>query len=455
MYKHMAPEPERRLPRGWKLFGLLVLFFACVVFGALFVDAFVTNRSPRDIVDSLFVPTPQAVFHKDRIAVLLLGVDYNYDEKDQPFSANARTDTIMAVSLNFPTAAQPRGSIGVLSVPRDMDVVFPNGHEDRINAAYALGDNPINAAHRSEKTVASFLGIGGFDRFVTLRINAAKEVVDAIGGIDVVPDETMNYDDSWGHVHIHFVGGKRYHMNGEQAISYSRFRHDECGDPCRIKRQQQVMRIVLNKLESNKMNDLVHITDFIGIMRRNVYTDIGNNEALSIAFAMKNVDLKAVRTTQVPYVFDKDLACCGNVIVADEVAKAQLVKHIFLDPILPPVAPSAAAVAAAAGTPRTIHLDVRNGSGVPGMGHRLAAALQKAGFVVDKVGNADSYDHLSTELRVHATPAIGETVRKALPVRTATVTPDPFPAGTHGVDVTIIVGRDYAALPEREASAVK
>ena len=66
----------------------------------------------------------------------------------------------------------------------------------------------------------------------------------------------MNYDDNWGHLHIHFMGGKKYHMNGEQAVSYMRFRHDACSDPCRIKRQQQVVRIMIAKLKNDKFNDV-------------------------------------------------------------------------------------------------------------------------------------------------------------------------------------------------------
>ena len=362
----------------------------------------------------------------------------------------------MAVALNFPTKTSPRGSINILSVPRDMDYVFPSGHEDRINAAYSYGSNPVDAAQRSEAAVASFLGIPKFDRFIVLRINAAKELIDAIGGIDVVPDETMNYDDTWGHLHIHFKQGVKYHMNGDQAVSYSRFRHDECSDPCRIKRQQQVMRIVLKKLSDDKLNDVLHINQLIGVIRRNVVTDISDGEALSIANAMRDVDLKSVHADQVPFVGDKNLACCGDVIVPDETKKVAIVKKFFVDPPVPQMLPSAQAVAA---VPKTsIHIQVLNGSGVRGMARKLASQLQKQGFVIDKVGDAPSSDHEATEVHVFSrTPLAGEIVLAALPLKTAVVVPESYegtPAASGNVsDVTIIVGRDFA--PQREASAVR
>jgi LCP family protein required for cell wall assembly len=438
--------------------GLIVGVFA----GLVVTQAIVQHRSPTDVVAADVAPfiiePPQAHFHKDRIALLLLGIDYNYNDKDEEYSADARSDTIMAMSLNFPTPQNPQGSISILSVPRDTDVVLPSGREDKINAAYADGGNNVyDDARYSEKVVADFLGIPRFDRFITLRINATKELIDAIGGIDVTPDETMNYDDNWGHLHIHFTGGKLYHMNGEQAVSYSRFRHDACSDPCRIKRQQQVIRIVAAKLKNDKFNDLLHINQLIGVIRRNTYTDVSDREALSLAMAFQHVDLSKLKTEQVPYVADKELSCCGDVLIADDTAKDALVKKLFLEPLAPSVPPDARAVAAI--DPATVRVDVLNGTGIAGMGAKMAGALRGLGFRVDGVGNAAKFDYDATEIHVHsaAAPLAGERVRQALALKSAVVQPDPLPASgaAPASDVTVIVGRDYSASPQHEASAVK
>jgi LCP family protein required for cell wall assembly len=430
------------------------LLVVAILLSSVIVTSIVQKRSPADLFGGLFMEAPQQHFNKDRIALLMLGIDYNYDDKGMPYSANARTDTIMALSINFPTRDNPHGSVGILSVPRDMDYVFPGGHEDKINAAYAFGNNSVNASHRSERAVADLLGIPKFDRFVTLRINAAKELIDAIGGIDVVADETMDYDDHWGHLSIHFVGKKLYHMNGEQAVSYSRFRHDECGDPCRIKRQQQVMRIALKKLADEKFNDLLHINELIAVIRRNVVTDISDREALSIAYAMRDLDLKTVKAEQVPFSGDKDLRCCGNVIIADDVKKSALVHRLFLDSLVPAASPDARAIAAQA--PATIHVDVRNGSGVTGVAHRLAEDLKKQGFVVDRIGDAPTTNRVATEVHVsEASTLAGRRVLLAIPMKTAVIVSDPSGPGVAArTSVTIVVGRDFSS-PQREASAVK
>jgi len=454
----MAPRNPRRasvlgsfLKRAVIAVALVVGVFA----GVVATQSVVQHRAPVDVMGGYVIPSPQSLFHRDRVALLLLGIDYDYNAKDEEYSANARTDTIKAVALDLPSAANPDGSISILSVPRDTDVVFPSGREDKINSAYGgFNGNAAAAAHSSERTVASFLGVPGFDRYVTLRIDATKDLIDAIGGIDVVPDETMNYDDSWGHLHIHFIGGKKYHMDGDQAVSYSRFRHDACSDPCRIKRQDQVIRLTIAKLKNDKFNDLMHVNKLIDIVRRNVYTDLSQQEMLSLAWAFQHVNLAKIDTQQVPYVADKVLSCCGDVLIADDAAKNALVKKMFLSPPEPAAGVDAQAVAAI--NPSDIRIDVRNGSGISGQGAKLADALRRQGFVIAGVANADSFSYDATEIHVHsaATPLAGERVRTALALKTATVAPDATPSAAS--DVTVIVGRDFAAAAtQKEASAAQ
>lgn len=426
--------------------------------GGVAMQSVVQQRSPSDVVISdvrmPFVPSPQELFEKDRVSLLLLGIDYDYNNKDEEMSSNARTDTIKTVALNLPTRENPAGSISILSVPRDMAAIMPDGTENKVNAGYGgFNGNWEMAAHHSELVVGRFLGLPGFDRFITLRINATKSLVDAIGGIDVTPDETMNYDDNWGHLHIHFIGGKQIHMNGEQAVSYSRFRHDECSDPCRIKRQDQVIKITVAKLKNDKFNDLLHITQLIDVVRKNVYTNLSQKEMLSLAWAFQHVELSKIDMQQVPFVGDKTLACCGDVIIADDAGKRALVQKMFLDPLLPAVPPDARAVAAV--KPESIHVDVENGSGVSGEGAALAALLRKQGFVIASVENAARFGYDSTEIHVHSnqTPLAGERVRTALALPTATVQPDARPSTS---DVTVIVGLDYAATNSlKQASTAK
>jgi hypothetical protein len=86
----------------------------------------------------------------------------------------------------------------------------------------------------------------------------------------------------------------------------------------------------------------------------------------------------------------------------------------------------------------------------------MAAQLRKIGFLIASVGNADSFSYPATEIHVHstATPLAGERIRAALAMKTATVQPDATSNPAFASDVTVIVGRDYAAgVPQDQASA--
>jgi LCP family protein required for cell wall assembly len=410
------------------------LFVAAVGIGTFFARS-LTPKAPAIVTQivrtaaTFTIPTPQAVFRKDRLLVLLLGIDYDYDSKGMPFSSHSRSDTIMVAALDLNAR-----HIQLLSIPRDMQATI-DGRDQKINAAYASG-----GITKADAVIGSWLGLPEdssgryFDRYMVLRIAATKDLVDAIGGVDVVPDETMNYDDNWGHLHIHFVGGKVTHMDGEQAVSYMRFRQDSCSDPCRIKRQQQVIRIVLSKLEKDKLNDIAHLGALIDVTRRDVMTNFKPQELLSLANAYADFNLAGLRATQVPFTGDRVTAYAGDMLIPDEAQRTKLVADLLNPP---------ADIDSAPLDPSTIRVRVENGSGVPGLASTLAAALQKQGFVIAGVTKADS-SYPTTVIRLSATapPRIGKALKAQLKIADARVLADE--TAPIDQDVTIIVGEDYA-----------
>ena len=440
MGKHLAGSASRARGPGLGRSVLVALFLGLLLvggFGAF--QAARTHRTWLQVVEAPFIPAPQDLFGKSRIYVLVMGVDYDYDQHDYEYSKKSRSDTIMAATLDFPST-----TLSELSVPRDMGVVLPSGHLAKINQAMSDG-GPAEA----EAVIAKFLQIPGFDRYVVLRINAAKQLIDAIGGIDVPVKEQMDYDDSWGHLHIHFKPGV-YHMNGEQAVSYGRFRHDSCGDPCRIERQQQVMRIMLAKLKANKLNDLAHINNLIDVFNHNVESNLTAQEKLSLASAYAGLDMRRVKTAQVPYVDTRDTVYGGNVLIADEGAKRDLVNKLMVAALGPPDRGTLAAIA-----PSSLSVDVENGSGRPGSAKRIAARLKSAGFVIAKVGNAPGSDYVKTEIHAHTSKNFaGEKVRSAMHADQLEVVADSVVSPASLSDVTVIIGKDLA-LPQEQASATR
>jgi LCP family protein required for cell wall assembly len=391
-------------------------------------------------VQQFFVPDPRKLFGKDHVRVLLVGLDYDYDAKDQETSKQSRSDIIMAINLDL-----AKGRVSELSVPRDMVATLPDGKPGKINAAQSEG-----GIRESQAVVARWLGIPGFDRYVVLRIDTAKDLVNAIGGVDVDiknsralkgtgPNGPIDYDDHWGHLAIHLKPGPQ-HLDGENAVAYARFRHDWCSDPCRILRQQQLIHAVVDKLEHDRFNTLTHIQSLLAVVNKDVETNITAREQLSTAVAYAQLKPQDIATAQVPYTSTVQLADYGDSLVADEGAKKRLVDALLSSP------QDVMTGAAAAPRPGEIRIRVENGTHVTGLAGRIAADLRRRGFVISDVADAGSHDVAATQIhgRNDSAPAL-EVVRRALgsglPVTAAVAD---APATTEPGSVVIVLGQDIA-----------
>jgi polyisoprenyl-teichoic acid--peptidoglycan teichoic acid transferase len=396
----------------------------------------------------IIVESPQSAFGKDRIYVMLLGIDFNYDEKGMPYSKGARSDTIMVAGLDFPSK-----SMKLVSILRDTEAMV-NGHDTKINEAYSDGGVKL-----ADQVIGDFMSVpknergSSFDRYIIVNSNGVKDFVDAIGGIDVPVTEKMDYDDNWGHLHIHFKPGL-VHMNGYNAMAYSRFRHDACSDPCRTKRQQQIIHLTMAKLKSDKFNDLTHIGALIAALNKNIMTNLTFDEEKSLAWSFKDANLADLgRADTIPYVDTKDTRWGGQVAIPDERVKAKLVRDLLgtYGNVTPPPAAVLQAV-----KPSTIHLVVQNGSGISGLAGQAAAKLKKLGYIVDSVTNADAFSYDVSEIRPASKALnVGERVRLDLGVPAAPITPatDSTP-GPKSI-VTVIVGKDFAEALATGAPAAK
>jgi polyisoprenyl-teichoic acid--peptidoglycan teichoic acid transferase len=441
----------------WRRIAVVAGLIAIGVASTLAGYAVLKHRNPVVALTQIFVPSPLQTFAKPNLLVLVEGLDYDYTPQDEEYSTNSRSDALWAVNLDFVNKR-----IFQLSIPRDMIATMPNGSQAKINQAQSEG-----GVTEAKKVVTQWLGIRGFDRYVILRIDATKKFVDALGGIDVIvkssdcfryktncAGETLDYDDTWGHLHIHLKEGLQ-HLNGEQAMAYMRFRHDWCSDPCRIMRQQQVLHAMSAKLKGSQMNTLMNLPRLLAVFRRYVQTDFTDSELLSIASYYQGIPDSAIVTSQVPYTEDVDLPGYGDSLVPDEQARAHLVATMLVAPPVPEPSPDAMALAAIA--PQTLRVDVENGSGVRGAAHHVATILRKAGFTIGDVGDAARSDYATTEIHEHSSVTFaGAKVQAALGGEKATVIADPLPSSSPDAaasasvtsDVTVIVGGDLARLSE-------
>ena len=124
---------RRRLwlrPYAARRSGLLLLGSGSALAGF----AIFTHQNPIQAIAETFVPTPEQVFGKSNLLILVEGIDYDYTANDVEFSTNSRSDMIKAVNLDFGDK-----NVYALSVLRDMLATYPNGSQKKINQAQSDG----------------------------------------------------------------------------------------------------------------------------------------------------------------------------------------------------------------------------------------------------------------------------------------------------------------------------
>lgn len=364
---------------------------------------------PEQAVDFWLRPEDYAFGRRNRINVLCMGVDYNYTSDGMPFSKSARSDTMMLLSLD-----RKSKSVSVLSIPRDLLVPIPGYGQDKINAAYALG-----GAALARKTVSELLGVP-VDYCVSVRVQAASQVVDGLGGLMVDVEKDMNYDDSWGHLHIHFKKG-RQRLNGKQVVEYCRFRHDEEGDLGRIRRQQQVIAALTGQLKSQaRLDTLPRLT---GVFRKNVDTDLSLSRMLTLGRLYRQMDKSHLRTARLE-VSDAEYDGVMYLVPQAEANKA-LVRRLLTSPEDLPLS--------------ELTVEVLNGSGVSGAAGQTAERLEQNGFHVVYVGDAPRNDYPQTRLvdRVGSSRAC-QRLCALVPAHVERGAPGPS-----SPDLTLVIGRDH------------
>jgi LCP family protein required for cell wall assembly len=190
-----------------------------------------------------------------RFNVLLLGIDQRRGERG-PF----RTDTIIVVSID-----PLRGTVGMLSIPRDLFVPIPGFRQDRINNANVLGEAsayPGGGPALVARTLQENLGIN-VSRYILINFDFFTTVVDLVApnGVEVCPTQEIHDeyypDGSYGFMTVHFDPGCQ-RLNAERLLQYARTRHGN-SDFDRALRQQEVIKAVRDEVLS-----VGGIANFIG-----------------------------------------------------------------------------------------------------------------------------------------------------------------------------------------------
>ena len=399
------------------------------------------NNSSGISLPAIELPTDslQPWSGKERITILMLGIDQRCDE-DGP----THTDSLMLVTID------PVGlSAGVMSLPRDMWVEIPGFDVDRINQAHYYGEAyeyPGGGPALAVETVESFLGIQ-IDYYAAVNFDAFIEVVNQIGGIDIsVPeaiDDQTYPDRCYGYDPFQIEAGDQQ-LDGETALKYARTRATLGGDVDRAGRQQAVVMAVRDKVLSLDMIPqlIARAPEMWQTLQANIRTNMTPEEAIQLVLLAQDIPRDSIKTAVIDYdyVYAETTPDGRQVLVPNRENIRQLRNDLFTPPVVPtPEIKNLPALMANEEARVVVH----NGTAEFGLAGTTQEYLLAQGVDVTEIGNADSAAYRTTQIIDYGDhPNTTRFLIQLMGIPPLNASSGENPEGDY--DMLVIIGSDWA-----------
>lgn len=201
------------------------------------------------------------VEEQDAFTVLLMGIDTGDD---------GRTDQGRSDTMILATVSPKKEQTTLISLERDTYTeIIGHGTTEKLNSAYAYGGSGM-----AMDTVESLLDVP-VDHYVTLNMAGLKELVDAVGGIQVSNDHQFTYSGSTFDIGL-------IQLDGANALKYARMRYDDPeGNYGRQERQRKVIMGIIRKAMS--LSGATQYTSVLDSIAGNMKTDLTFDELRTLA----------------------------------------------------------------------------------------------------------------------------------------------------------------------------
>ena len=200
--------------------------------------------------------------------IILLGTD-------APDNGTSRSDSMILVSID-----SNNKEIKFSSFMRDTYVDIDGYNKDKLNAAFAFGGPKL-----AVKTIEKNYGIK-IDNYISVGFSKFKDIVDALGGVDVQLDQDecgyINWQlnkngqaGTYGEVQVKDGSQK---LNGQQALWFCRDRGSEQFSGSDFTRTSRQRRMLMGLVESYKNSSVKEIKDITNKLKKYILTDLSKND---------------------------------------------------------------------------------------------------------------------------------------------------------------------------------
>lgn len=185
----------------------------------------------------------------------------------------------------------------LLQIPRDT-YVSGNVPSNKYNAVFGHHDKDVSGMETLKAQVESDFGIT-IDHYAAMTAEGFRDVVDAVGGVDLDVPINMDYDDDEQDLHIHLQKGLQ-HLDGAKAEQFVRYRKGwSQGDLGRLNAQRIFLAALMQKVKSMSAWDIG--TKIVPVISApNFLTDMSGYQMIAFYNSAKDINLSNAAVYTMP-----------------------------------------------------------------------------------------------------------------------------------------------------------
>jgi LCP family protein required for cell wall assembly len=249
------------------------------------------DRAAKEASTKSEAMTNLAPFPSAPVMVLVVGIDANQLGESSNQAAplgRANADALLLLRIS---AEEP---LQVLQLPSEIAVQLPGSDSPTSlsslwqRGGVALLNDAIQDILGSTQQVPQ--------RYVVMPRSALRSLVDGLGDVDLVLDQTYQHNDQSQGYSINLQAG-RQRLNGEKAEQFARYRPTPLDNANRRNRQQDLILALVDQVKDSSVISTLPL--LVSRLDDELDTNLSRREQLSLAAALIASPLP-VRITQVP-----------------------------------------------------------------------------------------------------------------------------------------------------------
>ena len=249
------------------------------------------DRAAKEALTKSDAITNLAPFPSAPVMVLVVGIDANQLGESSNQAAPLGRANADAMLLLRVSAEEP---LQVLQLPSEIAVQLPGSDSPTSlsslwqSGGVALLNDAIQDILGSTQQVPQ--------RYVVMPRTALRTLVDGLGDVDLVLDQTYQHNDQSQGYSINLQAG-RQRLNGEKAEQFARYRPTPLDNANRRNRQQDLILALVDQVKDSSVISTLPL--LVSRLDDELDTNLSRREQLSLAAALIASPLP-VRITQVP-----------------------------------------------------------------------------------------------------------------------------------------------------------